>query len=560
MPVEAPVAPAATAAVGSSSDASSSSVSSISSVSSVSSVSSASSGASTPSNGASSSAATAPETGSPEFFTEALRSAASEAERAGETEAGLLPGGGAASGDAAESAASSVASVSSDSVAEGEANGSAEARAAKQTGAAEEAENAREAQPPKEGDDRRSATLPNQTEIDLGESVSPQGLLEALGKAPDAVRQWWDDPANPLKETLTAMARRAAVADPILREIPDAETAREVVQTSANFHRFDDRFHQVGNVETAQKFWESLWNDFALRDGQGNVTGAHPAFAQLERAIFDANANALAKAAKESGFLHPSLENLVHDGLDAVYAQAKRDPQGENAHLIAAIDTLRELRPRPSLQGPELTDAQKAAQAKIDWERAQLDAERAEGQRQRAASALDTLDREVTDSLVDQFVPVLDKAGLSEFEYDNAVAAIDQALKAELQKNPLYAQRRAQLVQAILRSPSKETLAALKKHELTYANMKIGRITKEVLARATAGTLKRQAERQELRERQLERSRTEPRGTSTAWAPSLGGQGKSMADWQAEWEKLPGNAGSRMDPDWYFQRLMNQKR
>lgn len=477
-----------------------------------------------------------PEPGSPEFFTEALKNVPAE-----ETQVDVeQPDATKADEETPERKVAREAAA---------ANQTPEEKAAAEAAAAEAARIA--AEPPA-----------NQAEIDLGESIAPAALLESIDKAPDAVKDWWNDPANPLKDTLTAMARRAAIADPILREIPDLETAQQVIKTSAAYEQFDNGFNEISTPQSAQGFWEKLWNDFATKDDKGNVTGAHPAFNSLERAIFDANAGALTKHAKETGNWSKPLANILHDGLDAAYEAAKKDPNNaDNGDLIAAIDAIREIRPRPSNKPVELTPEQKEAQARIDRDRAAIDSRTAGERKATIDKAFTTVAEEVDSAMVDQFLPALDKAGLSDFEHENAVVAIDKALKAELEKNDLYTTRKTQLTAAIKKDPSAKNVEALKKHELKYSNMKIGRITKEVLAKATAGTMKRQGNKEVKRADQIDRSRTEPRGTSSATAAAAAGSNvNSLEASQAEWEKMPGNAGTQMDMQFHFSRIMGKKK
>lgn len=476
-----------------------------------------------------------PEPGSPEFFTEALKNVAEEG-----------------TADVDQPGATNADEETP------------EQKAAKEAAAANQTPEEKRAAEAKAAEDARIAAEPpaNQAEIDLGESIAPAALLESFDKAPDAVKEWWNDPTNPLKDTLTAMARRAAIADPILREIPDVETAQQVIKTSAAYEQFDNGFNEISTPQSAQGFWEKLWTDFAVKDDKGNITGAHPAFNNLERAIFDANAGALTKHAKESGTWSKPLANLLHDGLDAAYEAAKKDPNNaDNSDMIAAIEAIREIRPRPSNKPVELTQEQKEAQTRIDRDRAALDSTKATERAATVDKAFATITSEVDDAMVDQFLPVLDKAGLSDFEHENAVIAIDKALKAELGKNDLYTTRKTQLTAAIKKDPSAKNVEALKKHELKYSNMKIGRITKEVLAKATAGTMKRQGDKETKRNEQIDRSKTEPRGTSSATTAAASGSNVgSLEASQAEWEKIPGNAGSQMDMQFHFNRIMGKKK
>jgi hypothetical protein len=327
------------------------------------------------------------------------------------------------------------------------------------------------------------------------------------------------DAAKETPEAAAETSPAAAETNPVLYEVPDAETAQEVVQTSAKYAKFVAGLDQIATEEDAFNFWDGLWKDFAVRDDKGNITGAHPAFGQLDLAIFNANAGALTKAAQETGNLHPILANLVHDGLDAVYAAAKKNPNSDdNADLIIAIDVLREIRPRPSNKGSAMTPEQKAAQSRT-----------ANEHKTAIATALSTVETEVAEAMVDQFFPMLEKAGLSEFTEEGVVTEIEKALKASLSKSPHYVQRKEQLTAAIRKNPTEENIAALKKHELAYGKMKIRRIAEEVLSKASSsGT-------------------TEPAGSAD-----------SIADSQAAWNADPKNAGTTMPLELHFNRIMGK--
>lgn len=431
-----------------------------------------------------------------------------------------------------------------------------EAKAAREAAAAETPE----AKATREAAEAEAAKPPaNQQEIDLGESIAPAELLSKIDTAPDPVKEWFNDPANPLKETLTTMARRAAIADPILREIPDVETAQRLVQTGAEFEAFDTSFDSVATPKDAVGWWQKMYQAQMGKDDQGNPV-PHPAFTQLEVGITEANLNYMLETAK-AGQWHPRLEALFHDSLDIKLDQVKKaiaagQNTQENEDALLAIESLKQASPRPNNKPVELTAEQKKAQEQINRERAELDAGKATERKQAIETAFSTVTSEVDNAIYDQFAPALEKAGLNENDFAHAASDIAQKLAAELEAHPYYSQRKAQLTAAIQKNPSKENIAALKKHELTYQNMKVGKVTTEVLRAAAKGPMARQQAKQEKVAAQVEASRTEPRGTSAA-APAVQANGANKEQIRAEWEA----AGQPGDfTDYYFNRLMPAKK
>lgn len=480
----------------------------------------------------------APEVGSPEFFSDAM--AKVPAEEAPATEEVKV--------DPAKSVVVEE---------------TAEQKAAKEALAAETPE-AKLERETKEAEAARIAAQPpaNQAEIDLGESIAPAALLESIDKAPDAVKEWFNDPENPLKDTLTNMARRAAVADPILRQIPDVETAERLVQTGAEYEAFDNSFDQISDTKSALDWWQKMTLAQAQKDATGKLT-MHPAFRQLERTIVDANLQSLVSAAK-AGKWHPALSNVFHDALEVRLDAAKKAVAAgqdidDNQDAIVAIENLQRVNPRPVDKPVELTPEQKTAQAQIDRDRAAIKAGETKAHTQKVTDAFSTVTKTVDESMADQFVPAIQKAGLAGSEFEHAVLDIANALEAELETHDYYKERKAQIKAAIQKNPTDANIAALKKHELTYRNMKIGKITKEVLRKATEGKLVRQGEKQEKIEAQTEASKTEPRGTSTA-TPAIQVKGNTISDSQAIWDADPKNMGATMPMVFHFNRIMTAKK
>ena len=485
-----------------------------------------------------------PEVGSPEFFAEALEKVPTEEPAA---EAAKPEGEKPAVGEVKPAVEETTEAKAAREAAAAE---TPEAKATREAAEAEAAKKA--AEPP-----------PNQQEIDLGESIAPAELLSKIDAAPDAVKEWFNDPANPLKETLTTMARRAAIADPILREIPDAETAQRLVQTGAEYEAFDTAFDTIASPKDAVGWWQKMYQSQMTKDEQGNPV-PHPAFTQLEVAITEANLGWMVDQAKQ-GQWHPRLTSLFHDSLDAKLAEVKKaiaagQDVETNEDAALAIEALQRSSPRPNNKPPELTPEQKKAQEQINKDRAEIDGRKATEFKATVDNAFSTVTKDVDSAMADQFIPAIEKAGLVDKEFDHAVVDIATALEAELEKHPLYVQRKAQLKAAIAKNPSEQNIAALKKHELTYRNMKIGKVTKEVLRAAAKGPMARQEAKHEKVAAQVDASRAEPRGTSAA-APAVQAKGTSLAESQALWDAMPEAQRPKMDfIDYHMNRIMGAKK
>lgn len=439
----------------------------------------------------------------------------------------------------------------------------AEQKAAKEALAAEtpEAKLDREA---KEAEAARIAAQPpaNQAEIDLGESIAPAALLESIDGAPDAVKEWFNDPANPLKDTLTNMARRAAVADPILRQIPDVETAERLVQTGAEYEAFDNSLDQIADTKSAMDWWQKMTLAQASKGPDGKLT-MHPAFRQLERTIVDANMRNLVAAAK-AGTWHPAFSNMFHDALDVRLEAAKKalaagQDTDDNQDTVVAIENLQRVNPRPDNKPAELTEGQKKAQAQIDRDQAAIRDGQVKAHTEKVTTAFASVIKDVDTSIADSFVPALDKAGLTDFQFEQAVESIAKAVDEEVAKHPYYSQRKAQLTAAIQKDPSGTNITALKKHELTYRNMKLGPIVKAVLRKATEAPLAKQRDKQDKEAKQAVVSKAEPRGTSSA-VPPVQVKGNTIADSQTLWEADPKNQGAVMPMEFHFNRIMTAKK
>lgn len=391
----------------------------------------------------------------------------------------------------------------------------------------------------------------NQQEIDLGVSIAPDALLKTFDSAPDVVKAWMNEPAQAeFKNTLVEMSKRAAIADPILRLIPDAETAQEVVGTSAKFHEFDDAFLQIAKPEDAQNFWTKMYEDFAIVGADGKKQ-MNPVFSHIERSILDTNINRALQISKESGQLHPYLSNVVHQALDLIFEQAGKEPTEDNKFLQAAITEFRNARPNVQPKAPELTPEQKTKQAELDRREAEAATRDTKTREADFTKFSGDVDRTVAQSAFKQFAPHLKE--LSPFEKTNAAREIGVRVLAELNKHEFYKNGKARLVAALKKSPTQENAQALQAHEIKYQNMKLGPIVSQVLKEATKGTIKRTTELLDKTEEQKEASKSEPSGAGTGVAkPAAGSYEDSRAQAQAAWDAIPGNKGTKMDEAFYW--------
>lgn len=382
-------------------------------------------------------------------------------------------------------------------------------------------------------------------ELDLGEGIAPSKLSEIIKAAPQAVQDWFNDPANAdTKNAMYAMAKRSEKAREILDIVPDVKTAQRLNTTFEKFHDFDTTFSSVANTETARGAWSKLWQDFATQGPDGQLK-AHPAFLHLERAITQANMDAVLDVAAKSGKVHPLLGGIVGKTLDVFEAQAQKDPAA-NGELLGAIEVLREVinKTAPSQRPVELTPEQKQLQAELDARKQAADSHDAQQREANVKAAGERVNTTVSESAVDQILPILEKANLSELEHQNAVSEVGKRLESWLQKQPVYRTEKARLEAELKANPSKEAEQALTEYVISWQQLKLGQITTEVMRDVTAGRVRRNGDKETKLAAQVDASKGEPAGAGIAAAAP---KQMSEAEWEAEDKKAWEASNKKVD-------------
>jgi hypothetical protein len=412
---------------------------------------------------------------------------------------------------------------------------------------------------PKEGEEAKPAPAAAEpaapaVQLDMGETIAPSKLAEEISKAPQAVQDWLNDPNNPLKDSLFAMARRDERSREVMSIIPNKKTAEELVATHGKYHDFDEGFDAIETPEQADQFWSKMWNDFATKGADGKLV-AHPAFARIERAIYQSNNDFLLKVAKDQGKVHPILGNTFNQMLDVYHARAERE---QDADLQSAVELLRDANSASSQPQSEPTPDQKRRDAAL---KAREDAANRQDSERRVAKAteyLDAANQTAAQSSVDQAGAIFDKANFSELEEQTAYRELGQRLGKELEKSPLYKREFNRLKAALEKNPSEENQKALQEHVITYQNMHLGRIVAEVARDVTAGRINRAGEKDVKTAAQLERSKTEPAGAAGgASAPQPMTDKEEEAAIRAQWEKTD----KRVDwTTYYFNEVLKRQK
>lgn len=418
------------------------------------------------------------------------------------------------------------------------------------------AEGEKPAEVPAEGEGEKpaEAAAAETPELDDGQSVSPTDLAKLLRESPE-LKAFFDKPENQeVKNRLFAMSRRLEQGGNILRMIPSEAEAKDLITTSREYNDFDRGLGKVADAKTGLEFFDRLHSAFFTQGADGKQV-ANPAFGHIRRGIFDDGLNYLLEKSSSSGDIHPVLKPAFNKLVDVLEAKAKKD---SNQDLQAAVDVLREAVPAQSRPQDELTPFQKEKQAELDRRESESNRQTLEAHQGRVKQAFDSALELAAQSSVDQAKPRIAKAGLSEAEAQMAYQKIGERLETELQQNDLYQQRLEALRDQLEKDPSDANAQKVREHIIRYQNLSLGKIISDVLNEMTGGKVSRQAERDQKIAKQVDASRTEPRGVTSAPA---GPKQLSPAEERAESEKLwaqqnPG--GERMPLNFHLER-MNKK-
>ena len=400
------------------------------------------------------------------------------------------------------------------------------------------------------------------SELDTGEGIAPSKFAEFINSKPE-LKAAFDDPANSEVKNLVFAALRRDEENREFRRmgITDKETAQELIGTATRFHDFDNNFETVNDQAGAEKFWEKLWGDFAQRDDKGEVTGAHPAFMHLERAITEANVGTLVKLA-QNGQYHPMLTGWVNQVLDALQKSANG-----NQDLMAGIEAVRDALPASSQPSDaEMPEHIKAAAERNRRDREAIDRQNRESAEQANKAAIDRVEMQVASSAIKQVEPLMQKAKLTPWERSQVVKEIGTQLgetlaDESLPEMRLYQQRRAN----ILRRPAGEARdKELLRLMVNTENSILGSIAKKVINQVTEGRMNRQNEIQQKRDANIQASRTEPRG-ATAGTPTPAKLTPAEVETQirTDWAGKPENKGKdpgEMPRHLVFSEIMKRQR
>jgi hypothetical protein len=384
---------------------------------------------------------------------------------------------------------------------------------------------------PAEAAEAKPAEAESTEELVLDETdLTPPLFAQELKKDPQA-QKFFDDHPD-LKRQVFAALRRDTENRELRAIVPTIAAAKEMQRGATLYTDFDNTFLDARDPANSQKFVERLGQEALLLDDKGqiitNADGSYkldPAFINILNHIHRTQANYHVDDFKKTGQISEVLQQSVTAVLDAFASKAKLS--GDERTLEAAAILKEALSPNSSAQ-EEMTDAQKAREASLKAQEAEIQKSRdADRQRQSEEAkvantrSIDKADETATSALKGQLQPAIRQSGMTTAETELFHQKVGAALDEKLSQNAWFKNQE----RAILREPPGE--AREKKHTaliLEYAQQYLADIAKTKMREVLGGTLKRQAERQDKIDAQKSVSATEPRGTSiTMGAP----QGKT---------------------------------
>lgn len=402
--------------------------------------------------------------------------------------------------------------------------------------------------------------------LDLGDAPAfgPKEFHDATQA--DATLKAYYETHPEQKNAIAAALRRSGDAMKIAQHGIYPENAPTIAKAAATFQSIDNHFLSAANEDgtpnpEGTKAFLNSWIQEAmitgedgkpLKDAQGKYQ-LHPAIFSIFDHIYNNKNDVFLQQMQKDGKIPEPMQKMLASTLD-FYGNAAKTNGDER--LQAAVDILREVSSLSSPASGELPDQLKPFAESLKAERTALDKEKQDAARQRQESAttihhqsIERAESKAADNAKAQLKPAFDKAGLSKFEGDAAMAEIgsriDQrlGLKNEDGTWTKGTDERAPLFQAvydsILHQPASEQREkALTKHILTYTSEILGPIAGEVLRMAKGGALERQTEAQTRVAGQVRTSRTEPHGTSiTPSGPQTKSPGQMKEEIKAEYAK-----------------------
>jgi len=319
---------------------------------------------------------------------------------------------------------------------------------------------------------------------------SPRDLNERINSNPELKQALESDPG--LRNAVFRNARLASEASKYREVFPDVESAQYAAQSAATFRELDDLFLNAASPQGTGRFLQK-WAEMAmLTDEAGRPiveNGApklHPAFTSM-------------------------LDNLRNNELDFLRQKAEKTGDQE---LMAALDIVRErTSPASRAQDEELPPHIRAAAEQIKAREAELNRRQLEQQYAEQVRSDRFVGDEATQKIDALIEPALNKAALSDFVRQTARERIDNAIVEGLGRNKFFQARMAELNRYPMTPQARQQRVNL---IMSHVQAIAGPIVRQVLREASQPVMRAQEERKAKIDAQVVRSRSEPRGATSA--------------------------------------------
>jgi hypothetical protein len=338
--------------------------------------------------------------------------------------------------------------------------------------------------------DQQAETRLEADDVFSPDVFSPKDLNERINANP-ALRQALEaDPA--LRNAVFRNARLAGETSKYKEVFPDVESAQYAAQSAARFREVDELFLNATTPEGTSRFLQK-WAEMAvLTDEQGNpimdrgVPQLHPAFTSL-------------------------LDNMRNNELEFLRQTAERNGDQE---LMAALDVVRERSsPASRAQDNELPPHIRAAAEQIRARESELNRRQLEQQSAEQARFNTVVGEEATQKIDALIEPALNKAALSDFVRQTAREKIDNAIVESLGRNRFFQARMSELARYPLTPQTRQQRLNL---IMSHVQAIAGPVVRQVLREASQPVMRAQEERRSRIDAQVARSRSEPKGATSA--------------------------------------------
>ena len=340
-------------------------------------------------------------------------------------------------------------------------------------------------EPPRQADEEQAGL-----EIEDADVFSPRDLNERINSNPELKQALESDPA--LRNAVFRNARLASEASKYREVFPDVESAQYAAQSAATFRELDDLFLNAASPQGTGRFLQK-WAEMAmLTDDAGRPiveNGApklHPAFTSM-------------------------LDNLRNNELDFLRQKAEKNGDQE---LMAALDIVRErTSPASRAQDEELPPHIRAAAEQIKARETELNRRQLQQQYAEQARSDQFVGDEATQKIDALIEPALNKAALSDFVRQTARERIDNAIVENLGRNKFFQARMAELTRYPMTPQARQQRVNL---IMSHVQAVAGPIVRQVLREASQPVMRAQEERKAKIDAQVARSRSEPKGATSA--------------------------------------------